>query len=154
MEDGESSALQTLLENHQVNPNSNECELLRQSIVHNHPLIFWYLLPFYQKESDNSDVLCEASCLNREEFVVALLPYTDPHVNQSEPLMWAARHNNMVLIDLLLPLSNVFDAIELVNRHAPNAQDPQTQCHKGLQYLHHWLTGQLQTGKTDGHKKI
>lgn len=154
VEDGESNAFQQLLEKHQVNPNFNECEFLRQSIVHNHPIIFWYLLPFYQNNIDNSDLLCEASSLNREDFVVALLPYTNPHVNQSEPLMWAARHNNTTLMDLLLPISNVFDAIELVNKYAPEAQDSQTQCHKGLRYLHHWLTDQLHSAQKDGHKKI
>lgn len=154
VEDGENSALQELLEKHQVNPNPNECEFLRQSIVHNHPSVFWYLLPFYQSNADHSDVLCEASSLNREEFVIALLPITDPKINQSEPLMWAARHNNTMLMDLLLPVSNVFDAIELVHKHAPEAQDSQTQCYKGLQYLHQWLTNQLQTGNKGAPKKI
>lgn len=154
VEDGESSALQKLLEKHHVNPNTNECEFLRLSIVHNHAAIFWYLLPFYNKGADGSDVLCEASSLNRETFVVALLPLTDPQVNQSEPLMWAARHNNIQLMDVLLPLSNVFDAIELVYKYDPTAQDLTSSSGKGVQCLQNWIAHQLSSGSENAHRKI
>jgi len=154
LEDGDALSIQKLLEEHCINPNTNECEFLRQAIVHNHADIFWYLLPFYNKDVDNSDVLCEAGSLNRSDFVAALLPLTDPQVNQSEPLMWAARHNNTVLMDLLIPVSNVFDAIELVNKHAPEAQEFQTQCYKGLQYLKNWIANELSLGQNAAAKKI
>lgn len=154
VEEGDLNALKHLLTHYAIDPNTNESEFLRLAIVHNRAEIFAYLLPFYNKKFDNSDVLCEACSLNHTDFVLQLIAHTDPTVNQSEPLMWAARHNNIRLMDLLLPVSNVFDAIELVNKHAPEAQDPQTQCHKGLGYLNHWLTNLLQTGKKDGRKKI
>lgn len=154
VEDGECAAFRQLLESHQVNPSTNECEFLRQAIVHNHSDIFWWLLPFYQKNIDNSDVLCEAGSLNRSDFVVALLPLTDPEVNQSEPLMWAARHNNVVLMDLLLPVSNVFDAIEQVNRYAEQPMLPHTLACQGREYLQQYIALQINSGAEGKHKKI
>ena len=154
VEDGDCAALRKLLQEHQINPNTNECEFLRQAIVHNHPFIFWYLLPFYCKEVDKSDVLCEASSLNRSEFVVALLPLTDPNVNQSEPLMWAARHNNVDLMDRLLSISNVFDAIEQVNRYAEEPTLPHTLAYQGREYLQQYIALQINSGAEGKPKKI
>lgn len=154
IEQGDAKSLKKLINEHNLNPNTNECEFLRSSIVHDQSEIFTYLLNFYQKEWDNSDALCEASSLNYEKFVVALLPLTDPQVNQSEPLMWAARHNNTVLMELLIPVSNVFDAMELVNKYAPEAQETQTQCYKGLQYLKNWVVDELSVGQNGAAKKI
>lgn len=155
IEDGKTQEFVQLLHDHMIDPNTSECEFLRQAIVHNHADIFWWLLPFYQKNIDGSDVLCEASNLNRVEFIKALVPLTDPTVNQSEPLMWAARHNNVALMDFLLPLSNVFDAIEMVNRYAPKAQThTDLPEFKGLEYLYQTLASQLNSGKEAGHKKI
>lgn len=154
IEQGDAKSLKKLINEHNLNPNTNECEFLRQAIVHNHADIFWYLLPFYNKDVDNSDVLCEAGSLNRSDFVAALLPHCDPQVNQSEPLIWAARHNNTVLMELLIPVSNVFDAMELVNKYAPKAQEFQTQCYKGLQYLKNWVVDELSVGQNGAAKKI
>jgi len=154
IEQGDARSLKKLINEHNLNPNTNECEFLRQAIVHNHADIFWYLLPFYNKDVDNSDALCEASSLNYEKFVVALLPLTDPQVNQSEPLMWAARHNNTVLMELLIPVSNVFDAIELVHKYDPSAQSLANPSGKGVQYLEIWITNQMHSGAENGVKKL
>lgn len=134
VEEGDLSALKHLLTTHALDPNTNECEFLRLSIVYNHSEIFTYLLPFYNKDCDHSDVLCEACSLNHTDFVLQLIPHTNPQVNQNEPLMWAARNNNQVLMDALLPLSNPWEAMEQVERYAKLRRE-----RDGLQYLRNYV---------------
>lgn len=134
VEEGDVNAFKTLLATHAMDPNSNECEFLRLSILHNQAEIFAYLLPFYNKDLDNSDVLCEACSLNHTVFALQLIAHTNPTANQNEPLMWAARHNNQVLMDTLLPLSNPWEAMEQVERYAHRPRERQ-----GLLYLRNYV---------------